>query len=222
MWRDAALICGKDLRLEWRSRVILNQVVPFSLLVLILFAFALDPDRGLLVSLSAGLYWVAVLFSAVLTIQRSFSVEATDGARDGLRMSGLDPAGMFLGKAGAIGALLLGLEVVLGVGVVLFYDTQVSGFPLLVATCLVATAGLVSAGSIYGVLSAGARVRETLLPLLFLPLVAPVLIGATEAFDAALAGRSGDGWAWVGLLGVFAIIYTAAGMLAFGPLLEDS
>ena len=98
MFRDAALIAGKDLRLEARARVALNQVAPFALLVLVLFAFALDPDRGVLDRATPGLYWVAVLFSALLAVQRAFSLEAADGVRDGLRLSGLDPAGIFLGK----------------------------------------------------------------------------------------------------------------------------
>jgi heme exporter protein B len=91
-----------------------------------------------------------------------------------------------------------------------------------VLTCLTATAGLAAAGSIYGALAAGLRVRETLLPLLLLPVVTPVLIGATRAFEAALEGAPGDGWRWVNLLAVFAGVYTAFGLLAFGSLLEES
>jgi heme exporter protein B len=55
-----------------------------------------------------------------------------------------------------------------------------------------------------------------------LPVLAPVLIGATRAFEAALSGATGDGWPWLALLAVFALIYLAAGILAFGPLLEES
>ena len=222
MWRDALLVAGKDLRLEARSRVTTNQVAPFAVLVLVLFAFALDPDRGILARVSAGLYWVAVLFSALLAIQRAFAVEAADGNRDALRLSGLDPTAIFLGKAAAVALQLLALEVLLGVGVVVLYNADLDGLGLMVVTCLAATAGLAAAGSLYGVLAAGLRVRETLLPLLLLPVVAPVLIGATRAFEAALGGTTGEGWSWVNLLGVFAVIYVVFGVLAFGPLLEES
>src|SRR5213593_1353922 len=115
-------MAGKDLRVELRSRVATNQVAPFALLVLILFAFALDPDRGILGRAAAGLFWVTVLFSAVLAIQRSFAIEADDAARDSLRMSGLDGAGIFLGKAAAVAVELLALEAVLAVGVTVLYD----------------------------------------------------------------------------------------------------
>ena len=200
MLHDALLVAGKDLRIEWRSRVTTNQVAPFALLVLVLFAFALDPDRGILERATSGLYWVAILFAGLLAIQRAFAIEAADGNRDALRMAGLQPAGIFLGKVGGIAALLGALEVLLGLGVVILYGTTFRTWGMVVLTCVVATLGLAAAGSLYGALAAGLRVRETLLPLLLLPVVAPVLIGATRAFEAALAGEPSDGWPWGGHL----------------------
>ena len=221
MLRDAALVAGKDLRIEVRSRVTANQIAPFAVLVLVLFAFALEPDRGLLTRAAAGLFWLAVTFSALLAIQRSFALESADAGRDGLRLSGLDPAGIFFGKAAAVAVELLALEVLLGVGVVLLYDAPLQGAVLLGLTCLLATAGLAAAGTVYGVLAAGVRVRETLLPLLLLPIVAPVVLAATRASEAALGQATADGWPWVRLHGVIAVAYAAVGALAYGPLLED-
>ena len=222
MWRDAVLVAGKDLRIEARSRVTANQVAPFAVLVLVLFGFALDPDRGILGRAAPGLCWVAVLFSGLLAVQRSFAVESADGARDGLRLSGLDPAGIFLGKALAVAAQLLALEVLLAAGVVVLYDADLSGPALLIATCLAATVGMAAAGTAYGVLAAGLRVRETLLPLLLLPVLAPVLLAATKAWEAAMGIGIDDGRPWLQLLVVFAVVYSAFGILAFGPLLEES
>ena len=221
MLRDAVLVAGKDLRIEARSRVTANQIAPFAVLVLVLFAFALDPDRGVLTRAASGLFWIAVTFSALLAIQRSFAIESADGARDGLRLSGLDPAGIFLGKAAAVAVELLALELLLGVGVVLLYNADLEGALLLTLTCLAATLGLAAAGTVYGLLAGGARVRETLLPLLLLPVLAPVVLAATRASEAALGQATADGWPWVRLLGAFAVIYAAVGAVAFGPLLED-
>jgi heme exporter protein B len=222
VFRDAALVAGKDLRIEARSRVATNQVLPFAFLVLVLFAFALDADRGLLSQVAAGLFWVTVLFSALLAVQRSFGLEAGDDARDALRLSGLDGAGVFLGKAGAIATQLLALEVVLAAGVVVLYDVSIQGAVLLIATCLLATAGIAAAGTVYGAIAAGLRVRDTLLPLLVLPVLAPVLLAAARASEAALGASTGGGWPWVRLLAVFSAIYVAFGIVAFGPLLEES
>jgi heme exporter protein B len=220
MWRDSALVAGKDLRIELRSRVVLNQVAPFSLVVLVLFALALGPSRAPMVKAAPGLFWVSVLFATVLAVQRSVSVESSE-ARDGLRLSGLDPAGVFLGKTMAVAVELALLEVLLGAGVVLFYGVHVRSAWSLVAACIAGTLGLAASGTLYGALAGGLRVRETLLPFLLLPVVAPVLLAGTRAWQAALgttAGGAGD--PWLRLLCVFAAVYLALGVVLYGPLQE--
>ena len=222
LWREVWLVAGKDLRIEMRSRVVLYQILPFGALVLLLFAFALDPSRGLLPRVAPGLFWVAVLLAALLAVSRAFAIEQQNDARDGLRMSGLDSSALFLGKFTAIALELLVLEVVLGVGVAVLYDVEVGSVAVLVLSAIAATAGVAATGTLYGVLAAGLRVRETLVPVLLLPVVAPVMLGATRAWEAGLGGVPSDGWPWVGLLALFAALYTGMGMLAFGPLLEES
>jgi heme exporter protein B len=222
VWREAGLVVGKDLRIEARSRVALAQILPFGLIVILLFAFALDPDRGVLPRVAPGLFWIAVLLAALLAIGRAFATEEQHRARDGLRITGLDGAAIFLGKAAAIAVELLALELVLGIGVVVLYDVSVHGLGILILTALAATIGLAATGTLYGVLSAGLRLRETLLPLLLLPVLAPVMLGATRAFEDGLEGAPGDAWPWVALLGIFAVLYTAIGVLAFGSLWEEA
>jgi heme exporter protein B len=222
LWRDAGLVAAKDLRVEARSGVATNQVMPFALLVLVLFAFALDPDRGVLARVAAGLFWVTVLFAAVLAVQRSFAIESDDGARDALRLSGLDGAGIFLGKAFAVATQLLVLEAVLALGVIVLYDVPLHDGGLLLLVCVLATIGIAAAGTVYGMVAAGLRVRDTLLPLLVLPVLAPVLLAATRASEAALATAPGDAWPWVRLLVAFAAVYSVFGVVAFGPLLEEA
>lgn len=223
MWRDALLVAGKDLRIEARSRVVLHQVAPFAVLVLVLFAFALGPDRSPLVHAAPGLFWVAVLFATVLAVQRSTAVESAEGTRDGLRLSGLDPAGVFLGKTAAIALQLLLLEILLTVGVLVLFGASVRSAGALVVASLAGTAGLAAAGTIYGALSAGLRVRETLLPLLLLPVAAPVLLAGTRSWQSALGTMSGAaGDPWLRILVVFAAVYLALGVVLFGVLQEAS
>lgn len=221
MLRDAALVAGKDLRIERRTKVGIGQIVPFALTILILFAFALDPDRGLLARVAAGLFWTAVLLSTVLAVQRSFAIESTQG-RDGFRMLALDPAATFFGKCAAVAIQLLVLQVTLAIGVYFLYDVAFTGIPLLFGICVLATLGLAAAGTIYGALSSGVQARETLLPLLFLPIVAPVLLGATRATESVLASAHSEALPWMQLLGLFAAVYVLAGAASFGALLEDS
>lgn len=223
MWRDSVVIAGKDLRIEARSRVALSQVAPFGIVALGLFAFALGPDRSLMSKGAPGLFWVAVLFCTVLAIQRSVSVESVDGARDGLRLSGLDPAGLFLGKAAAVAAQLVLLEVVLGVGVTLLLAARIEHPWPIAASCVLGTIGLATTGTLYGALSAGLRVKETLLPFLLLPITAPVLLAGTRVWQAALSGGApADAGPWLRLLVVFDAVYLALGVVVYGPILESA
>jgi heme exporter protein B len=223
--RIARAVAAKDLRIELRSRVVTNQVLPFSGLVMVMFAFALDND-DVLQRVAGGLVWLATLFSLFILVQRTFAVETYDGALDSLRVAGVNPQGIFIGKSVALFAQLLVLESVLFVAAVVLYRVNVngSGVVLLVTCILCATAGLAFVGTLYGGLTAGARGRETLLPLLLLPVVAPVLICATRATESAFRSGGvtvGEGWPWVGVLAVFAAVFGLGGLLSFGSLIEE-
>ena len=225
-WRIARLVALKDLRIERRSKVVTNQVFPFAAVTMVMFAFALDAS-DLLGRVAPGLVLLATMFSLLILVQRSFAVETSDGALDALRAAGVDPVAIFWGKSIALAAELAVLQVVLVIAAVLLYgaDLRLSGVVLLVTTVVLATCGLAAVGTLYGGLTAGFTGRETLLPLLVLPIVAPVLIGATRAMESAL-GTDGavvsEGWPWVGLLAVFAVAFCAGGALAFGPLIEEA
>jgi heme exporter protein B len=223
--RIAWLVAQKDLRVEWASKVFTNQVLPFAAVTMVIFAFALDADV-VLQRVAPGLVWLATLFSLLVLVQRSFAIENEDGALDAMRVAGVDPRAIFAGKAIALGVELLVLEAMLLFAAVVLYgqDVPIEGIPLILVTSITATCGLAAVGTLYGGLAAGITGRETLLPLLTLPAVAPVLIGATRAVEAAL-GTAGavvsDGWPWVGLLAVFAVAFGVGGALAFGPLIDE-
>lgn len=223
MWRDSLLVAGKDLRIEARSRVALSQVAPFGVVALVLFAFALGPDRSTMAKGAPGLFWVAVLFCTVLAVQRSVSVERADAAGDGLRLAGIDPAGVFFGKAAAVFTQLLLLELVLGVGVALLYGAKIEVPWLIAVSCILGTVGLAATGTLYGALSAGLRVRETLLPFLLLPVAAPVLLAGTRIWQAALSGGvPSDGTSWLRILLAFDAVYLALGVVLYGPIQESA
>jgi heme exporter protein B len=222
MWRDALLVAGKDLRIELRSRVALWQVLPVAVLSLVLYAFALGPARNTLAAAAPGLFWLAVLFSTVLATQRSFAIESGEGTRDGLRVSGIDPAGVFLGKAAAVAAELAVLQGVLWAAMTLLFGVHVHTAWLAIVASFLATIGLATAGTLYGALSAGLRVRETLLPLLVLPVLAPVLLAASRAWSGALTGPVSSGESWLRILGPFAAVYLVVGIVLYGPLLETA
>ena len=115
------------------------------------------------------------------------------------------------------------LEAVLAVGVVLLYGARIEVPWLIVVSCLLGTVGLAATGTLYGALSAGIRVRETLLPLLLLPIVAPVLLAGTKIWQAAMSGGTpSDGTQWLRLLVIFDAVYVAVGVILFGPIQETA
>lgn len=229
--RDAWLMAVKDLRIELTSRVVAAQIIPFGLLFLILFGLAISPDllvvgdarRSVLEEVAPGLFWLAVLLSALMALTRAFGLEAEDGNLDALRLAGIDPSGVFLGKAAAVAVQLLIIEVVLGFGAIVVFGAPLDDGLLMAATMVLATASVALAGTLYAGLASGQRSRDTLVPLLVLPVLAPVLLGATLATrDALFADPAVPGWSWAMLLAVFSLLYLGVGMLAFGPLLEET
>ena len=217
---EIALVAGKDLRVEARSRVAVNQIAPFALLVLVLFGIALDADRPSLEAFTPGLYWVAVLLAAVLAVHRAVAIDSGDGVDDAVLLSGLEPASVFLGKALALVVQLLVLAALLVGGVIVLYGATVDDPVLLIVALVSAVVGIASAGTLYGALIAGQRARETVLPIVLLPVLAPVLIAATRAFGDALGTVAADGWSWLLLLVGFASLYTAIGAISYRYLTE--
>jgi heme exporter protein B len=134
----------------------------------------------------------------------------------------MDGAAIFVGKLAAIAVQLLVLEALLGLGAYALFAVPIQAPLVALAVMVPATIGIAAAGTVYGVIAAGLHGRESLLPLLLLPVLAPVMIGATRGLEAATRGPAVDAWPWVGLLTGFAVLYITIGIVAFGPLLEDA
>lgn len=219
--RSAALVAGKDLRIELSSRVTTTQVLPFAGIVLLLCAFAADPDRGALAGVAPGTFWTAVLLAAVLAAGRSAALEVANRADDGLRLSWLDPGGIFLGKVAAVFVQLAVLEGALLAGLVAVFDFRIVHPLLLVASAVSATVAICAVGVVYGAVAAALRTRETLLPLLALPVLTPAALGGAQAWLAAQRDDADGGLRWLQLLTLFGCVLLAAGLAAYGSLLEE-
>jgi len=218
---EAGAVAAKDLRIEVRGRYALAAVLPFAATLLVAFGLAVGPGRTLLQQTAPGLLWLAVLFASVLAFRRAYAVEAEDGALEGLVLAPVDKASVFVGKAAAVLAQLLALEVVIVALVALLFDVSLFVRPgVLVAAFFLGTVGLAAVGSLFGVLGESARSLEALIPLLVLPLSVPVLIAGVRA-TAIAAGGSGGAGTWLGVLAAFDAVVLAVGMLVYAQLLED-
>jgi heme exporter protein B len=220
--RGTAAVAAKDLRVELRGRHGLAAALPFAITLLVSLGLALGPGRRLLMTVAPALMWIAVLFGAVLASRQAYLIEAEDGALEGLMLSPADRGAIFLGKAVAIAAQLLVIEATILVAVVLLFDLSLGAAPAALAGGFVlGTLGLAAVGVLFGVVAASSSSRESVLPLLVLPLSTPVLLAGVRTTELAISGTGGDAGSWLGLLVAFDLVVITIGFLAFGQVLEE-
>lgn len=219
MITTALLVAGKDLRVEARSRVLLWQVVPFGLLALVLCGLAIGPARGEDVRAAPGLFYLVLVLATLLAINRSAGIERAPGTRASIATLGLDPGGVYLGKALALALELWALAAVLLAGTVLVMHTDLADTLAATPSVAAASAALAASGTLYGALAAGSA-SATLLPVLALPAFVPILIAGEKSFASSLSG--GPLWQWWAIVAVALVAYLAIGILLYGVLEESS
>ncbi len=195
----------------------------FAAVVLLLFGFALGPDSARLAAAAPGLLWLAIVFSGLLAVNRLHLLESDDGAIDQLGLYPVPRRAIYAGKAlgGLVVMLGLGIVVLGAVGILFAVDVGASLMPLLVTVVLGAT-GIAAVGTFYAGLTVRLRAREVMLPLLMLPVLAPLLLASVKATAAALGGDPlGELGAWLQLLVAFDVIMLVAGAATYGYVLED-
>jgi heme exporter protein B len=221
--RIALAIARKDALSELRGRHATVSTLFFAALVLLLFGFALGPDSRRLTEAAPGLLWLAIIFAGLLAVGRLHLVETEDGALEQLALYPIERRAIYVGKALAGWAAMLVLGGVLLPAVAILYgiDLTAAALPLL-ATLVLGTVGFAAVGTFYAGLTVRMRAREVMLPLLMLPVVAPLLLAAVQATGAALAGDPfGELASWLQLLVVFDVVMIIAGAATYRFLLEE-
>jgi heme exporter protein B len=219
---NTAVLLGKELRTEFRSRELLTTTVVFILTIVVLFSFTFDPSVTESRRFGPGLLWLAFLFAASLMLQPCFLREQNNDTLSALRLSISDPFAIFLAKLAANTLFLLFTQVLLlPVFSVLYNVPVLAAFPQLVLVMFMGSLGLSVTGTALSAISAQARMRELLLPLLLLPLLTPVLIASTEATAALLVPNPVMPWKWLGFLLAFDIVFLTALWLFGEYLLEE-
>src|SRR2546421_951511 len=219
---NSAILLGKELRTEFRSRELLTTTVVFILMVVVLFSFTFEPTAEESRRFGPGLLWLAFLFAASLMLQPCFLREQTNDTLSALRLSVNDPFAIFLAKLAANTLFLLLTQVLLLPVFSILYNVPVLGaFPQLILVMFMGSLGLSVTGTALSAISAQARMRELLLPLLLLPLLTPVLIASTEATASLLVLNPIMPWKWLGFLLGFDVVFLTALWLFGEYLLEE-
>ena len=221
--RIALAVARKDALSELRGRHATVSTLFFAAIVLLLFGFALGPDSARLAAAAPGLLWLAVVFAGLLAVNRLHLLETDDGALEQLALYPVSRCAIYAGKAlGGFGVMLLLGAVVLGAVGVLFAVDIGGAWPALLATVVLGALGVAAVGTFYAGITVRLRAREVMLPLLMLPVLAPLLLAAVKATAAALNGDPfGELGSWLQLLLAFDVLMLAAGLATYGFLLED-
>ncbi len=220
--RAATIVLTKELRMEFRARELLSTTVVFALVIVVLFSFAFDPTAGESRRYGPGLLWIAFLFAGSLMLNPSFAREQSNQTLDALRMAPVSPFAILLGKMLANLIFMAIAEAILVPVFAVLYNISIEGIVGRLALVLVlGTLGLVITGTVFSAVAAHARMRELLLPLLLLPILAPLLVAAVEATASLFAEQPALDRAWLAFLGGFDIVFLTASWLLCDSLLEE-
>ncbi len=216
-----ATMIWKDIVLELRSRELVASVVVFGLLLVVVFSFALDPEPGDAKRMAPGILWVAFAFTATLAMNRAFSREQESGALEGLLASPVSRDAIFLSKAATSFVFMLLIEAVLLPAYAVILGFSALSWTL-AATMILATLGFALIGTLFSALAAQTRSREIMLPVLFFPVVLPVILAAVEASTRAVGGETFVGLGrWLPLIGVFDALFLVICPWLFSFIVED-
>ncbi len=215
---QVATIARRDLLRERRSGEVLWVTLPFGAIALLLVPLAIGTDAPTLRRIGLGLFWAIVLLFGVLISIRQTNIE-TQPQRDVVALLGIDPAAVYLGRTLASFLLLVVFEVVLAVVTVALYDVALVGWVWMPIVMILVGGGLSLLGTLAaGIVSTG-KAAAALVPLLVAPLAVPILIGATQTFEAISLGRSS--LTWVLMMIVVALLLAVVGVLSARSLQES-
>jgi heme exporter protein B len=215
-------IAAKDLRAELRAKETLSVMVAFSLLAVLIFGLAFDlrvPDAEMVVP---GVLWVVILFSGVLGLNRSFGAEVDRGTLAALLLAPVDRSAIYFGKFLAhLLFMLINAAVILPFTLLIFDVNLLQPWNLL--GVLLGTVGYVAVGTLFAALAANSRARESLLPILLLPVMAPIFMAGVALTAAVVDSRAVDDfqrWLWV--MVIYDLLFITVAYLVFDLIWEEA
>lgn len=218
---QALAVAAKDVRAELRSREAVGGSLVFALLTVVIFNFAFDLEGEMGEMAGPGVLWVAIVLAGMMGLGYVFAREREQGGLQGLLLTPVDRSAIFLGKAAGALLLTFALELFLLPLFAVFADESLLS-PGLILVVLLGTIGFVTVGTLFSAMAVTTRSRELLLPLLLLPVAAPVLIAAVEGTRFAL-----DGEPWsellpaLSLLAAFDVVFVGLCPFLFEYVMEE-
>jgi heme exporter protein B len=221
--RKILAIVHKDIVAELRTKEMFSAMFVFAVLVIVVFNFAFDlrvsGDR--VRQVAPGALWVAFAFAGILGLNRTFVLEKDRGCLEGLLLAPVDHTAIYFGKMISTVLFMLVVEALMLPVFTAFFGVNLFDLQLLLVV-LLGTVGFASVGTILSAMTAQTRAREVLLPILLLPVAAPVLIAAVKATAGILDGLTmGEMARWWQLLVAFDIIFPAVAFMTFDYVVKE-
>jgi heme exporter protein B len=220
-FRALGAVAWKDLAAELRSREVFTAMLVFSLLVIVIFNFALELDIRAREAVTSGVLWVTFAFAGTLGLNRSLSIEKDQGSLDGLLLAPVDRSAIYFGKVTSNLVFMLIVEAIVLPMYSFLYNVNLFE-PGLLLTLLLGSIGYIVVGTLLAAMAVHSRTRDVMLPILLFPVVIPVLIAAVKASAGFLTG---DDFAnirpWLNLLLVYDVIFTSIGFMVFDYVVEE-
>jgi heme exporter protein B len=216
-------VCGKDVRIELRTREIVTTAGFFAALVAIMASVAFYSGSVTTTRVAPGAIWLAVAFASVLALGRTWQRERDDGALLALLVSPAPRAAIFLGKAIGVALFVTLVECIVVPVVALLFHVDLGDVILPLSLVLfVATIGIAATGTLFGAMTVRTRARDLVLATVLFPLLSPTLVSGVaatrEIFALAPFEEIRD---YLILLGTFDFVAVAGGLAMFGPLMDD-
>ncbi|MBM4426291.1 MAG: cytochrome C biogenesis protein [Chloroflexi bacterium] len=215
-------IVQKDLSAEFRSRELLSAMLVFSMLVILIFNFALELNIDVRRTVTAGVLWTTFAFAGTLGLNRSMAVEKDRGCMDGLLLAPVDRSAIFFGKAISNLAFMLIVEaIVIPLYALLYNETRIFQLEFL-GVLLLGSIGYISVGTLLSAMSVQTRTRDVLLPILLFPVAVPVLLASVKASGGIIEGLPlNDILTPINLLIVYDIVFIAISFMVFDFVVEE-
>ena len=219
--KKALVLARKDILSEMRTKEIISSVLVFALLVIVIFNFAFSGSQQTMISLTPGMLWVTFAFAGVLSLNRAFIQEKDDGCLEGLMVCPFSRETIFIGKMlGSLFFMFFIEAIVLPIFSLLF-NVNVISLSFITITVLT-TLGFVTVGTLFSALAVNTKAREMVLPILFFPIVAPLIISAISASGLVLSGESWSSFSsWLGIIVAFDVIFLVVSYLVFSFVIEE-
>ncbi|MEZ4670201.1 MAG: heme exporter protein CcmB [Anaerolineae bacterium] len=214
-------IAAKDLRAELRSRELVSSMGLFALLSILIFSFALELDRVARNEALSGVLWVTVVYASTIGLNRSMAIEREQGGMDALLLTPVDRSAVFFGKlvgnilfAGIVGLILLPVMTIL-------YNKSLLN-PAVVGVVILGTLGFTTIGTLLAAMTVQTRARESLLPIVMLPIVLPLVLAAVRATTGILSETPDtEGITWLQILAALDAIYLGICYILFAYVIEE-